>query len=76
MMQGKEIMPYILEMEPIIDKIVAIMDIFQNMDVSTIANPESVKILALDGFLNADKLKSLNYQLYEVEKNRDLQATA
>lgn len=75
-MISKEIMPYLLEMEPIIDKIVATMDIFQNMNVSTIVNPQSVNILAVDGFLNADKLKALYYQLYEVAKDRDLQATA
>ena len=75
-MISKEIMPYLLEMEPIIDKIVATMDVFQNMNVSTIANPQSVNILAIDGFLNADKLKALYDQLYEVAKKRDLQATA
>lgn len=75
-MISKEIMSYLLEMEPIIDKIVATMDVFQNMNVSTIANPQSVNILAIDGFLNADKLKALYDQLYEVAKNRDLQATA
>lgn len=75
-MISKEIMPYLLEMEPIIDKIVATMDVFQNMNISTIANPQSVNILAIDGFLNADKLKALYDQLYEVAKNIDLQATA
>lgn len=75
-MISKEIMPYLLEMEPIIDKIVATMDIFQTMNVSTIVDPQSVNILAVDAFLNADKLKALYYQLYEVAKNRDLQATA
>lgn len=77
MIQSKEIMPYILKMEPLIDKLVSLLDLFQSVDVSSIANYQSINMLAVDGFLSADALKSIYSQMYETAtKDRDLKATA